>query len=38
VLQLAADFSHDGKMIAYQRVVKSAAGEWNQIFITELAE
>ncbi len=38
VLQQATDFSHDGKMIGYQRVVKSAAGEWNQIFITALAE
>lgn len=38
VLQLAAAFSHDGKLIAYQRVVKAGASAWNQIFVTELSE
>ena len=38
VSQLAADFSHEGKMVAYLRVVKSGAAAWNQIFVTELSE
>ncbi|WP_344983133.1 hypothetical protein [Deinococcus rubellus] len=38
VLALAVDFSHDGKQIAYERVVKGADGERNQIFVTKLAE
>lgn len=38
MLALAADFSNDGKMIAYELAVKGADGERNQIFVTELAE
>ncbi|MFK7603560.1 hypothetical protein ACI3L1_15255 [Deinococcus sp. SM5_A1] len=38
VLPLAVDFSHDGKQIAYERVVKGTDGEYNQIFVTELTE
>ncbi|MEO8409882.1 MAG: DUF3748 domain-containing protein, partial [Propionivibrio sp.] len=37
VLPLAAVFSPDGRSIAYLRVVKSDAGEHNQIFVTDLA-
>ncbi len=38
VLPLVAEFSPDGKRVAYQRVVRTAAGEWNQIFVAELSE
>ena len=38
VQPLAAAFSPDGRSIAYLRLLKSEAGEHNQIFVTELAD
>lgn len=38
ILALCADFSPDGRRIAYQRVVRTEGADWNQVFVAELSD
>lgn len=38
ILALCADFSPDGRRIAYQRVVRTDGADWNQVFVAELTD